>query len=190
MASSAVQLCARALIALGAQPIASFQETTPEALVCRTLYGGLRDALLSAHPWSFATAQARLPRLAAQPVADFAHAFQLPPDFLRALSAGTATRGRGIAYRIAERRVHADVDQLVLTYLYRPREGDFPPFFDQALVARLAAEFCLPVTESTSRAEALGRLAEQAYQRARQIDAQQETPAAIEDFPLIEARGR
>jgi hypothetical protein len=121
MASSAVQLCARALIALGAQPIASFQETTPEALVCRTLYGGLRDALLSAHPWSFATAQARLPRLAAQPVADFAHAFQLPPDFLRALSAGTATRGRGIAYRIAERRVHADVDQLVLTYLYRPR---------------------------------------------------------------------
>jgi hypothetical protein len=190
MASSAVQLCSRALTALGATPIASFQETSAEAQVCRQLYAGLRDALLSAHPWSFAMAQARLPRLAAQPVADFAHAFQLPPDFLRALSAGSGRRGRGVAYRIAERRLHADVDGVVLTYVYRPREPDFPPFFDQALAARLAAEFCLPLTESTSRAEALSRLAEAEFRRARQIDAQQETPAAFEDFPLIEAHAR
>lgn len=190
MAQSAVALCARALISLGARPIASFEETGVEAQVSRELYPGLRDALLSAHPWNFALAQARLPRLAAQPVADFKYAYQLPADFLRALSAGRGARGRGMTYRIAERRLHADMPEVVLTYVFRPRESDFPPFFDHALVARLAAAFCLPLTESTSRADLLGRLAEDAFHRAKQVDAQQDVPPRLEDFPLAEARGR
>ncbi len=190
MAQSAVALCARALIAIGARPIASFEETGVEAQVCRRLYPGLRDALLSAHPWNFATAQATLPRLAEPPEADFAHAFQLPADFLRALSLGQGGQGRGVEYRIAGRRLHADPKAVLLTYIARPHEGDFPPFFDQALVARLAAEFVLPLTESTSRAEALSRLAENALTQARQIDAQQDAPPRLAHFPLVEARGR
>ena len=46
----------------------------------------------------------------------------------------------------------------------------------------------IPVTENTSRAEAMFRLAEKEYSNARQIDAQQDTPGAIEDFSLINAR--
>lgn len=190
MALSAAALCARALIAIGARPISNLDESGLEAKVCRELYPGLRDALLSAHPWNFATTQARLPRLAAEPVADFAHAFQLPPDFLRALSAGRGRRGRGLDFRITGRRLLADAEEVLLTYIFRPHESDFPPFFAQALAARLAAEFVLPITESTSRAEALARLAEDALQRARQIDAQQDTPARLEDFPLVEVRRR
>lgn len=189
MTQSAVALCARALISLGARPIASFEESGVEAQVCRELYPGLRDSLLSAHPWNFAVAQARLPRLAAGPVADFAHAFQLPADFLRALSAGDGTRGRGVEYRIAERRLHVDAPQVTLTYVFRPRESDFPPFFGHALTARLAAAFCLPITESTSRAEMLGRLAESEYQRAKQVDSQQDVPPRLSGFPLVEAHG-
>ena len=75
-----------------------------------------------------------------------------------------------------------------MTYIFRPAEIDFPPFFDQALIARLAAEFCIPLTESTSRADALYRLADQALQRAKTIDAQQETPGRIDDFSLVEVR--
>ena len=74
MALSALALCSRALLKIGAQPIASFDEGTAEAEVAANLYPAARDALLSLHPWSFATAQATLPRLAARPVADFAHA--------------------------------------------------------------------------------------------------------------------
>ena len=188
MALTALALCSRALLTLGASPIASFEEGTAEAEVAANLYPSARDALLSAHSWSFATAQARLPRLEAPPLADFAHAFQLPADFLRALSAGTGPRGRGVAYRIAERRLHASSEAVLLTYLFRPAEAEFPPFFDAALIARLAAEFCIAITESTARAELLHRLADAAFRRARLIDAQQETAAAIEDFPLLEAR--
>jgi hypothetical protein len=188
MALNSIELCARALLKLGARPITAFEDGTAEAEVARNLYPFTRDALLSVHPWRFATAQARLPRLEARPLADFAHAYQLPADFLRALSAGQGGRGRGLVYRIAEQRLHTDAESVVLTYLFRPAEADLPPFFDQVLIVRLAAEFCVPLTESTGRADALLRQAEAELRRARLIDAQQDTPRGIEDFTLIDAR--
>lgn len=188
MALSAIALCSRALLKLGANSIASFDEGTAEAEVAANLYPPLRDALLSSHPWSFATGQVELARLVATPVADYAHAFQLPSDFLRALSAGNDGRGQGMNYRIAERRLHTDADEVILTYIFRPDELEFPPFFDQALITRLAAEFCIPLTDSTTRSEALYKLAENEFRRAKQIDAQQDTPGRIEDFSLIQTR--
>jgi len=182
-------LCSRALLRLGAQPLASLTEGTAEAEVAANLYPGIRDALLSAHPWSFATGQADLARLADIPFADFTACFQLPPDFLRALSAGTGNRGRGAAYRIQEDRLHADADAVTLTYVFRPDESAFPPFFAACLVARLAAEFCLPLTESPTRAEVLFRLADSELRAARLADSQQATPRAIEGFPLVDIRG-
>ena len=126
--------------------------------------------------------------LAAEPVADFAYAFQLPADFLRALSAGPSGRGRGLSYRIIERRRHTDTSDIILSYIFRPGESEFPPFFDQALIARLVAEFCIPLTESTSRAESLHKLAKAEFRRAKMIDSQQDTPGRIEDFSLVEVR--
>ena len=60
MALSALALCSRALLKIGAQPVASLDEGTAEAEVAANLYPGIRDALLSVHPWTFATAQATL----------------------------------------------------------------------------------------------------------------------------------
>jgi hypothetical protein len=57
------------------------------------------------------------------------------------------------------------------------------------MISRLAAEFCIPVTENTNRADALYRLADIEYSRARQIDAQQDSPNRIENFSLIDVRG-
>ena len=188
MALSAIALCSRALLKLGAGTIASFDEGTAEAEVAANLYPSLRDSALSAYPWKFATGQVGLPRLAASPVADYSMAYQLPADFLRALSAGAAGQGFGLSYRIAENRLHCDADQVTLTYIFRPSERSFPPFFDQVLITRLAAEFCLPLTESTSRAEFLYRLAEDEYRRAKLVDAQQDVPSAITSFPLVEVR--
>ena len=188
MSLSALALCSRALLKIGAQPVASLEEGTAEAEIAANLYPSVRDALLSIHPWSFATGQAPLPRLVEQPAADFAYAFQLPQGFLRALSAGAPGAGRGLAYRLLEDRLHADSPQVVLTYVFRPDESTFPPFFASALVARLAAEFCLPLTENASRAEVLYRMAEQELRAARLADSQQATARSIEDFPLVAAR--
>lgn len=188
MAYSAVGLCARALLKVGATPITSFQDGTAEAELAAALYAPTRDALLAAHGWGFARRQAGLARLAGPPVADFAHAFALPDDFLRALSLGTGGRGRGLAYRIQEGALLADAPAVTLTYIGRVAEGRFPAFFDAVLIARLAAEFCIPLTENSSRAEALLRNAETEFRRARLADTSQDSQPGFEDFTLIEAR--
>ena len=188
MALNDVGLCSRALIRLGAAPITSFADGTAESEIAGALYGPTRDALLSAYGWSFASGQLALTPLVDPPLADFQRAFQLPNDYLRAMSAGQGGRGRGLHYRIARGALHTDAGEVMLSYIFRPEEEEFPPYFDAALIARLAAEFCIPVTEGTSRAEALFNLAEQEFARARQIDAQQDTPNRIEDFSLINAR--
>lgn len=189
MALNDVALCSRALIRIGAAPITSFDDGTAESEIAGALFAPVRDGLLSAYAWSFATGQIALSQLETPPVADYQHAYGLPTDYLRALSAGSGPKGRGLNYRIARGALHTDAQQVVLTYIFRPEEEEFPPYFDQALIARLSAEFTIPVTENTSRAETHFGLAEAEFKRARQIDAQQDSPASIERFSLIDARG-
>jgi len=188
MALSRIDLCSRALLKVGAHTITSFDDGTAEAEVAACLYPTIRDGLLSAHPWNFATTQTTLPKLTTAPIADFENAFQLPGDCIRVLSAGTNGRGQGITYKVSQRQVHTDVDEVVLTYVSRPDELDFPAFFDMALIAQLAAEFCIPLTDSTARWEGLQKLAEMELRRSKLIDAQEDTPPAIEDFTLLEGR--
>lgn len=188
MALNSIELCSSALVKLGADSISSFEDGTAEAKVATRLYPLVRDAMLSVHPWSFATKKAELPRLAITPPTDFTYAYQLPVDFLKALSAGDAMRGRGLDYQIVGRQLHSDAEAVVLSYLFQPSEGDFPAYFVPALVTRLAAEFCLPLTENTSRADRFTRLGEDELKLAKLVDSQQDTPPKVEDFTLIEAR--
>ncbi|NVK19329.1 MAG: hypothetical protein HWE30_11585 [Methylocystaceae bacterium] len=188
MSLTKIGLCSRALLKIGANTISSFEDGSAEAEVAYNLYPGVCDSLLSSYPWSFATAQMRLPRLTAEPIADFAHAYQLPGDFLRALSVGTGGHSRGVSYRIQEKRLHTDVEEVVLTYIFRPEPTEFPPYFSQTLITHLAAEFCLPLTESASRGEAFLRVGEKELQKARNVDAQQQTPQTISLDGLVGVR--
>jgi len=190
MPLSDVELCSNALIKIGAQPIGSFSDPTLEAEVARKLYTPTLEALLTAHPWTFSIEQTRPTPAEEAPLADFAHAFELPADFLNAISVGAGRRGRGIAYRIVGRLLAAPIPDVVLTYQRRPAENQLSPHFAQALVTRLAAEFCIPLTEGTGRAETLYRMAQNELQIARLVDSQQATPRAVEDFTLIQARAQ
>lgn len=189
MALNDVGLCSRALIKIGAKPITSFLDGSAESEVAGLLYEPARDAVLSSYAWSFATGQLQLTRLEAPPVADYQYAYQLPNDFLRALSAGNGGRGRGLNFRIFRDVLHTNAEDVILTYIFRATEEEWPPYFDTAIIARLAAEFCIPLTENTSRSDVIIRVAEQEFARARQIDAQQDTPNKLESFSLIDARG-
>ncbi|MCB1884822.1 MAG: hypothetical protein KDG89_12640 [Geminicoccaceae bacterium] len=183
MPLTAVELCSTALLKIGALPIESFDAPTTEARLARLFYGPLLDSLLGGYPWSFSLTQARLVPDGAAAPGDFGHVHFLPGDMLRAISADAG------AYRVMGRRLHASTSPVVLTYQRRPAEADLPPYFVQVLINRLAAEFCLPLTESASRAEYLMRLAGAELKAARLVDSQQSTPAAVEDFTLIRARG-
>lgn len=166
-------ICSRALLKIGAETIASFDEDTSEAVVVSNTYPGVLDSLLSSYPWTFATAQVRLPRLTKH-LPDFAYSYQLPKDFLRALDVETSGEGqRGVVYRIQDGALHTDIEDVILTYIFRPDETDFPSYFTQALITFSAAEFCIPLTENPDKAGALLRIGEKELQQARNIDANQ-----------------
>ncbi len=188
MALNSIEFCSSALIKLGADTISSFEDGTAEAKVAARLYPLVRDGMLSVHRWSFAAKQIGLVRLASAPVTEFAYAYQLPNDFLNAWSAGGHGRGRGLVYQLVNRQLHTNAASVVLTYTFRPSEGDFPAYFVPALVTRLAAEFCLPLTEDAARADRFTRLADDELKLAKLVDSQQDTPGKVEDFTLIEAR--
>lgn len=188
MPTTTIDLCNAALLKLGAEPIASLEEASVQADCARRLYPLVRDGLLVAHPWSFTLANTKLDADPEPPLAEFSHAFSLPDDHLRTVSAGTGGSGRGLTYRMQGAKLLANASSVVLAYQRRVDEALFPPFFIQALVARLAAELCIPLTEGTTRAAELVELAELELRRARLADSQQSTPRRIEDFTLIEAR--
>jgi hypothetical protein len=188
MALSRIDLCSRALLKIGANVVSSLDEGTAEADVASNLYDYVRDGLLSAHPWHFATTQRTLAALSSEPIGDFANAFALPADCLRVLSAGSARRGAGLAYTILDRRLHTNAAEVTLTYVFRANEEDFPPFFDKVLIAQLAAEFCIPLTDSTSRWDSLRKVADSELKQAKLINAQEVTAGRIEDFCLVEVR--
>lgn len=187
MAMSRIDLCSRALLKTGAHPIGSFAEGTAEADVASNLYDYVRDALLSAHPWHFATTQKKLAALPLTPEGA-GSAYALPADCLRVLHAGSYEGGSGLVYRLSNRTLHTEATEIFLTYVFRADEGDYPPYFDKVLIAHLAAEFCIPLTDSTTRWEALRKIAQEDLKQAKLINAQQATLARIDDFCLVEAR--
>lgn len=183
-----IDLCSRALLKIGANVIGSLNDGTAEADVAANLYDHVCDALLSAHPWNFATKQKKLALLSSDDVGDFANVFALPADCLRVLSAGPGQRGAGLVYRLLEGRLHANASEVMLTYVFRPDEEEFPPYFRKLLITSLAAEFCIPLTDSTSRWASLNKLAEAEMRSAKLINAQEDTPLGFEDFCLVESR--
>lgn len=180
---TAVALCARALLKLGAMPITSLTDDRTEATIANMLYASTRNNLLVQYPWRFAVAQLALVPLQAQPLSEFTYAFQLPADFLRALDVSGH-----VPYRVMRNTLQTNSADILLRYIYQPDESQFPQHFQAALVARLAAEFCLPLTENTSRADLLSNRADQEFMRAKRVDTQQDTPNALQDFSLINAR--
>lgn len=188
MTLSDVEICSVALVKIGAAGIASFDDDTVEAEVAGRLYEVTVRGLIASHPWHFTLAESDLAPLDEPRQAGFSNVFQLPAAQLRLISAGASYRARGIDYRVAGDRLYCNSERVVLSYQRRPETSTFPAFFVQAVIARLAAEFCLPLTEGTSRADALFKLAAAELKMARLIDSQQATPRAVEDFTLIAAR--
>lgn len=188
MSYSDIELSSLALVKLGAFPLTSFSDPSTEAEIALRLYPVVRDGLLSAHPWGFTLARIQLEPGNPDQTSDGRYRFEIPADMIRAVSAGVGSADVGLAYTIEGGQIQATAQVVTLKYHRRAPESLFPAHFVSALTARLAAEFCLPITESSSRAEALFQLAEAELSLAKLVDSQQKTPQRIEDFSLIRAR--
>lgn len=201
MSDAAVRLCSEALRLIGANPIAAFDDGSAEAEMVAALWPGLRDALLSAHPWNFAQAVSPLARLA-QPPHGWRSAFQPPPDLIELIALFPSPDVQGTPVRRfdwQDQRIVADLDEAWALHRRRVPEALFPAPF--ALLCRyaLAAELAMPLTERPSVAEywtvrAYGQPSEGGrggqFRLAARADAQAAPPVVLPPAPLALARHR
>ena len=81
-ANSAIDIAARALTLIGANPISSFADASTEATIANNMYEDVARSSLCATRWRFATNQDQLNALTAPPTGRFDIAHQLPSNLL------------------------------------------------------------------------------------------------------------
>lgn len=200
MTTPAVQLCNAALRMIGSETINSFADGTELAEACGLLFDDTVLALQAGYPWRFSLRKQQLSRQAAAPPNEWTYAHRLPADqlVLRQLF-NTAQVGAPsvLAYEVFGTLVYSDQPELWADYQVATDPATWPPYFRNLARHALAATLAIPVAESTERADYFDRLAYGSPVEgrvggltglARRLDAQQQPPQAIEEFPLITAR--
>ncbi|MBE6457687.1 MAG: hypothetical protein E7011_02690 [Alphaproteobacteria bacterium] len=167
-----IDLCSMALLKLGESPIQSLTDDSASAKLSRTLFDTVIDALITMHPWRFATSKIEL-------VQNADGDFLIPSDVLRVLECDG---------RIIGNRVISDSDAVTIVVLRRTSPEDFPSYFVSLAVTRLAMEFCIPLMGDQTVFRMLVALYETELQTAKYLDSSTSTHPSISDFSLISTR--
>jgi len=188
-ANSDIDIAARALVLIGAEPITSFTSTSTEALVASNIYEDVVQTALCASRWRFATNQAVLNLLTAAPTGRFATAHQLPTDLLmlHAITVNSAN----IEYNVYGDKVFSDMssgDVVVADYSFRAGEQNFPSYFTLSVEYALAAAFALAIARDEQLATMFEKKAAQLMQQAKTLDSQQQTTRRIRTSRFIAER--
>ena len=180
MASSVVEICNRALDAIGVQPITAITEETKAGGLCRRYYPQIRDDVIRGHPWNSATARAELPALVAAPTWGYTYAYQLPSDCLRVLSVEACDPFLN-PWRVEGRTIVTDKEApLYVLYLRSlPDSGFFDPMLVTVIAARLAMELAMPLTSDAQTRRQMEMEYRNRLREARSVDGQEGTPARI-----------
>jgi hypothetical protein len=179
MATSVIEICNNALSDLGEAAIVSLADNTKAARLCSQRWPAVRDAVLRAHPWNCASAQAELAASAAPAGWKYQAAFPLPADCLRVLS--VCSDGADVdAWEVQIGAVLCD-ESGPLQVLYIRRIDDprlFDPLLCETLTARLSATLAYPITASTALAQSFWAHYAETLREARGVDAREASPIA------------
>lgn len=187
MTTSAVSICSNALLDVGAQTIASFDESSDRATIVANRWESVRDAVLRSHPWNCAVKRVILAPEVGTPAFDYAYAFALPGDWLRTLQVGEY--GQEIDYKTESGTILAHVTALRLRYIWKNTEpASWDAMLVEAMTKAMASAIAYPITQSAS----LAQLKEQEYRdfmkQTRAVDGQDDPPEQLGDTRLFNAR--
>lgn len=185
-----IDICSQALVMIGAEPISSFSDGTTESIVATTLYEATVQDTLGNYPWRFATAQAVLTRLAAEPETEWDAAYQLPSNILSIET--VMINDNAIDFDRFEDRIFCnatETDEVILEATYRVDEQFWPPYYINYLRLRLASLFAHSVAAQTDTASMIDRKAMREGAIARNQDARSRTAPRFLTDRFIRNRG-
>ena len=188
-AQSAVDVCSRALILVGAEPITSFDDGNNEALIASNMYEDVARASLLNTRWRFSTNQAILNRLSDAPTGRFDAAYQLPSGWL--MTHVVTVNDTPIEYQTYGDKLfcnEAASSELVLDFTYRANEQGWPSYFTIAVEYELASVFAVSLARDQSLAQLMAQQAATSMMRARNLDAQQQTTRKLSTSRFITNR--
>jgi len=175
-ANSAVDICSRALILIGADPITSFEDGTTEALVSVNLYEDVARASLVNARWRFATNQSVLNRLTDAPTGRYEYAYQQADGTL--MVHAVTVNDLPIEYQIYGDKIYADTslnDVVIADFTHRANEENWPSYFTLAVEYALATLFATSIARDAGLASLMKQAGQEAMAKARSLDAQQQT---------------
>jgi hypothetical protein len=182
--ATSISMCSNALLLIGHGTISSFTEGGAGATVAANLYPTTYENLLTLFRWRFATAKRDLSRLTATPLNEWTYAYQLPADYLVGIKTWPQSD-----FEIYEDKLYSNLTAVALDFIFKPDESRLPPWFVKLLEFALAAQFAIPITDSSTKAEEYRAFYDEQFRRARFVDAQARPNDVILDSPFTEVRG-
>jgi len=192
MATTKIDICARALIMIGAQPISSFSDGSTEALVASNIYDDVVEASLTRHRWRFATTQQQLSLLTNTPTGRYDYAYQMPtsPAVLQIIT--LTVNDYVIPYSRYQNYIYLNgygsSNEVIMDYIYKVDEAYFPAHFKLALEYELASIFAGSVARDSSMIEQFKTLSERQFLVAKNIDSAETTSKVLDTNRFINLR--
>lgn len=178
----------------GNDPVTSLTQGSLVANIANSNYEDSVKVELSLYPWKRATKIASLNRLdpdlmGAVPE-PWTASYQLPVDLIDIRTAVVA--GIPIRYEVHGDKILCDAatsDDVVLHYIWRVPEADWPPWFREGMTLRWEAILLRGVGERYREAEARDKTAHDHFAKARTRDSQSQTARNPYSSPTLRARG-
>ena len=188
--ASEVDICNKALLSLGASQIISLDDPQTEAALCKQLYADLRDAVMQAHDWTFATRRRNLPKGGTDPTFRYANCFPLPSGVLYVSEVNKITRTDPTKdWQVEDDCIVMDDIACAAKLIMQVTDtSKFSPLFIQALQARLAADMAIPLTSNGKLEESKWALYRSKVREATNRDGQQGKSRRIRSRWLENAR--
>lgn len=171
MASSELEICNSALIKVGEGVVSSLSDPGKPARVCAAQYARVRDMLLAAHPWNFATKRVMLTTpLAARPPYGYTFQFGVPSDCLRVLEVDTADH----KWEKEGTSIVTNSSGVGMKYIAKVEDvSKYSVLFDELLALAIAKDIAFSLTQNASLVANLREDYKVALREARSFDAQE-----------------
>lgn len=180
-----IEICSRALMLVGDDPISSFSDRSDRARTCATLYPMARRDMLRQHLWNCAIKRVLLPSLTGAPAYGWAHWFAKPGDWLRVIDVGDCGDDD---YAFEGNRILSNQTTLKLRYVANVSEGYWDDSLTDVMVRRMAADLAYPITKSAALQQTMEQKFERQLRIAKNIDGQENPPEKLGDSPFIAVR--
>ena len=183
-----LNICSRALFAIGADEITSFEDGTIESRISKAKYDIAKQDLLSIYFWTFALKETYIARVSdTDNLKLYKYLYQLPNDCLRVITIRDGNI-KNIPYTFRNSKINTDLEQPILQYISDVDEAVMPSYFVNLLINRLARDILIPITAKNDDYALFENIYQQNLTTAKHADAQTKTVSIMDTSRLLRVR--